>query len=97
VIGLFLLPVHYYTHVILLFFSGIWATNIHDAVVSFAVSASRLCLAYSHYMDVVCYQWADFEPIMGAKYHTVHHTHYHYNFGQVSAAVCRFYSTGYTG
>lgn len=21
---------------------------------------------------------------MGAKYHTVHHTHYHYNFGQVS-------------
>jgi sterol desaturase/sphingolipid hydroxylase (fatty acid hydroxylase superfamily) len=23
---------------------------------------------------------------MGAKYHTVHHTHYHYNFGQVSAA-----------
>ena len=27
-------------------------------------------------------QWADYEPIMGAKYHTVHHTHYHYNFGQ---------------
>jgi sterol desaturase/sphingolipid hydroxylase (fatty acid hydroxylase superfamily) len=27
-------------------------------------------------------QWGDFEPIMGAKYHTVHHTHYHYNFGQ---------------
>ena len=20
---------------------------------------------------------------MGAKYHTVHHTHYHYNYGQV--------------
>lgn len=30
-------------------------------------------------------QWSDFEPIMGAKYHTVHHTHYHYNFGQVSS------------
>lgn len=27
-------------------------------------------------------QWGDSEPIMGAKYHTVHHTHYHYNFGQ---------------
>ncbi len=26
---------------------------------------------------------ADIEPIMGNKYHTVHHTHYHYNFGQV--------------
>jgi hypothetical protein len=44
VIGLFLLPVHYYTHVLLIFFSGIWATNIHDAVVSFAVSTSRSSL-----------------------------------------------------
>mmetsp|Transcript_10850 Transcript_10850/g.18238 ORF Transcript_10850/g.18238 Transcript_10850/m.18238 type:complete len:319 (+) Transcript_10850:93-1049(+) len=58
VVGLFLMPVHYYTHIFLLFFSGMWATNIHDAV------------------------WGDSEPIMGSKYHTVHHTHYHYNFGQ---------------
>mmetsp|Transcript_38011 Transcript_38011/g.104550 ORF Transcript_38011/g.104550 Transcript_38011/m.104550 type:complete len:318 (+) Transcript_38011:27-980(+) len=58
VVGLFLIPVHYFTHVGLLFFTGVWATNIHDAV------------------------WGDSEPIMGAKYHTVHHTHYHYNFGQ---------------
>jgi hypothetical protein len=28
-------------------------------------------------------KWADTEPFLGAKYHTVHHTHYHYNFGQV--------------
>lgn len=34
VIGLFIVPVHYFTHVGLLFFSGVWATNIHDAVVS---------------------------------------------------------------
>jgi hypothetical protein len=33
---------------------------------------------------------------MGAKYHTVHHTHYHYNFGQVSAAVCELYGGGAT-
>ena len=26
-------PVHYFTHVFLLFFSGVWATNIHDSVV----------------------------------------------------------------
>jgi len=58
VVGLFFFPVHYYTHVFLLFFSGVWATNIHDSVP------------------------ADTEPIMGAKYHTVHHTHYHYNYGQ---------------
>jgi lathosterol oxidase len=50
VIGLFFIPVHYFTHIFLLFFSGVWATNIHDSV------------------------WADSEPIMGAKYHTVHHT-----------------------
>jgi len=58
VMGLFIVPVHYFTHIGLLFFSGVWATNIHDSV------------------------WGDSEPIMGAKYHTVHHTHYHYNFGQ---------------
>lgn len=34
VVGLFFIPVHYFTHVGLLFFSGIWATNIHDTVVS---------------------------------------------------------------
>ena len=55
---LLFVPVHYYTHVFLLFFSGVWATNIHDAV------------------------WGDSEPIMGAKYHTLHHTHYMYNYGQ---------------
>lgn len=58
VIGLFFVPVHYLTHVFLLFFSGVWATNIHDAM------------------------WGDTEPIMGSKYHTMHHTHYHCNFGQ---------------
>lgn len=58
VVGIFVVPVHYFTHIFLLFFSGVWATNIHDAV------------------------WGDTEPIMGAKYHTVHHTHYHYNYGQ---------------
>jgi Delta7-sterol 5-desaturase len=60
VVGLFFIPVHYLTHVFLLFFSGVWATCIHDSVP------------------------AATEPIMGAAYHTIHHTHYHYNFGQVS-------------
>jgi lathosterol oxidase len=34
VVCLFLVPVHYYTHVYLLFNSGVWATCIHDSVVS---------------------------------------------------------------
>ena len=58
VICLHFIPVHYFTHFILLFFTGIWATNIHDAM------------------------WLDTEPIMGAKYHTMHHTHFVYNYGQ---------------
>lgn len=58
VMMLFVVPCHYLTHVFMLFFTAIWATNIHDALV-----------------------W-DTEPIMGSKYHTIHHTHYHYNYGQ---------------
>jgi Delta7-sterol 5-desaturase len=54
-----LVPCHYPTHFVLLFFTAIWATYIHDA------------------MDWNIY------PIMGSKYHTVHHTHYLYNYGQV--------------
>jgi len=43
-VGLFVMPVHYYTHIFLLFFSGVWATNIHDAVVS-TDAAAALCAA----------------------------------------------------
>lgn len=39
VICLLFVPCHYFTHVFLLFFSGVWATNIHDSVVS--MSAPR--------------------------------------------------------
>jgi len=63
------IPVNFYTHVFLLFFSGVWATNIHDAV------------------------WGNTEPIMGAKYHTLHHTHYHYNYGQFFIFCDYFWGT----
>mmetsp|Transcript_37720 Transcript_37720/g.43082 ORF Transcript_37720/g.43082 Transcript_37720/m.43082 type:complete len:376 (-) Transcript_37720:38-1165(-) len=33
------------------------------------------------------------DPIMGAKYHTVHHTHYVYNYGQVFTFCDRFWGT----
>jgi len=32
VIGLFLMPVHFWTHLIFLFFTGVWTTCIHDAL-----------------------------------------------------------------
>lgn len=66
---LFFVPVHYFTHVFMLFFSGVWATNIHDAV------------------------WGNSEPIMGSKYHTVHHTHFHYNFGQFFVVCDKIFGT----
>lgn len=58
-------------------------------VFEFLTILDTLCLLFmSLYLNINTNcnshtQWADFEPIMGAKYHTVHHTHYHYNFGQV--------------
>ena len=33
------------------------------------------------------------DPVMGAKYHTVHHTHYIYNYGQVFTFCDRFWGT----
>lgn len=33
------------------------------------------------------------DPIMGSKYHTVHHTHYVYNYGQVFTFCDRFWGT----
>jgi len=59
VVGLFVIPTHYLTHLVLLFFTEFWATYIHDTLDS------------------------DLEPIMGNKYHTLHHTHYMVNYGQV--------------
>lgn len=69
VIALFFVPCHYFTHVSLLFFSGVWATNIHDSVPG------------------------DSEPIMGAKYHTIHHTKFNYNYGQVCRTFKRLTSS----
>jgi len=54
-----IVPTHYLTHIMMVFFTAVWATYIHDA------------------MD-----W-NIDPIMGSKYHTVHHTHYIYNYGQI--------------
>lgn len=69
VVGIFFVPCHYYTHVFLVFFSAVWATNIHDSL------------------------WGDTEPFMGSKYHLLHHTHYHYNYGQYLIFCDYFWGT----
>lgn len=64
-----LVPCHYLTHTIMIFFTAIWATYIHDS------------------MD-----W-NIDPIMGSKYHTIHHTHYIYNYGQIFTFCDRIWGT----
>ncbi|XP_068641720.1 delta(7)-sterol-C5(6)-desaturase-like isoform X1 [Aristolochia californica] len=57
VIALFIVPIHFRTHMLLFFIEGVWTTNIHDCIHGKA--------------------W----PIMGAGYHTIHHTTYRHNYG----------------
>lgn len=57
-IFIFAVPVHFWANLGLLFFTGVWATNIHDTIM------------------------LDSEPIMGAGYHTLHHSLYKDNYGQ---------------
>lgn len=57
VIALFLVPMHFTTHIGLLFLEAIWTANIHDCI------------------------HAKIWPVMGAGYHTIHHTTYRHNYG----------------
>lgn len=69
VIVVLVVPCHYPTHLMMMFFTEVWATYIHDS------------------MD-----W-NFGPIMGSKYHTVHHTHFVYNYGQIFIFCDWFWGT----
>ncbi|KAL5148785.1 Delta(7)-sterol-C5(6)-desaturase [Glycine soja] len=54
---LFFMPIHFTTHLALIFIEGVWTANIHDCI------HGKL--------------W----PVMGAGYHTIHHTTYRHNYG----------------
>jgi len=66
---LFFVPMHFLTHELLLFATGVWTANIHDNI------HGRV------------------EPIMGAGYHTIHHTAYRYNYGHYTTLVDSWYGT----
>lgn len=66
---LFYVPMHFLTHELLLFFTSIWTTNIHDNL------------------------HAKIAPVMGAGYHTIHHTLYNYNYGHYFTFVDRLFGT----
>ena len=54
---LFIVPMHFLTHELLLFATAFWTSNIHDNL------HARLL------------------PVMGAGWHTIHHTTYKHNYG----------------
>ena len=121
---LFYVPMHFLTHEMLLFFTSIWTTNIHDnihAKVGAGAAGARWCwrgwsracgagllFAYS------CHRLgggaalggagrgrcadarpalppdAQIAPVMGAGYHTIHHTLYNYNYGHYFTFVDRW-------
>ena len=69
VIALFLMPMHFFTHEILLFCEGIWTTNIHDCIDGNV--------------------WG----IMGAGFHTIHHTTYRHNYGHYTVFMDWLFGT----
>ncbi|KAG1653207.1 hypothetical protein FOA52_006732 [Chlamydomonas sp. UWO 241] len=69
VLALFLVPMHFLTHELLLFATGVWTANIHD--------------------NIHGKVW----PIMGAKYHTIHHTNYKTNYGHYFIFMDQLFGT----
>jgi len=66
---LFFCPMHFLTHEILLFFTGVWTTNIHDNL------------------------HGKIYPIMGAGYHSIHHTSYKHNYGHYFIFMDQLFGT----
>ncbi|XP_031490799.1 delta(7)-sterol-C5(6)-desaturase 1-like [Nymphaea colorata] len=71
VFALFLVPTHFFTHVLLLFCEAVWTANIHDCIHGKV--------------------W----PVMGAGYHTIHHTTYRHNYGHYTIFMDRLFGTLY--
>lgn len=66
---LFYCPMHFLTHEILLFATGVWTVNIHD--------------------NIDGKVW----PIMGARFHTIHHTTYKTNYGHYFIFMDKWFGT----
>lgn len=69
VLALFIVPMHFLTHELLLFMEGVWTTNIHDNI------------------------HGNVFPIMGAGYHTIHHTTYRHNYGHYTILMDWMFGT----
>ncbi|XP_057522201.1 delta(7)-sterol-C5(6)-desaturase-like [Amaranthus tricolor] len=68
-LALFLVPIHFTTHITLIFIEGLWTANIHDCIHGKV--------------------W----PVMGAGYHTIHHTTYRHNYGHYTLLMDWIFGT----
>jgi lathosterol oxidase len=66
---MFYCPMHFLTHELLLFMTGVWTANIHD--------------------NIHGKVW----PILGARYHTIHHTTYKTNYGHYFIFMDKIFGT----
>ncbi len=87
----FLFPMHHVLYVVLLFLVGFWTMNIHDRVSGCspapapAPAPARPPLTVQCAACVyVCVQYTfNWWGVNGAAHHTIHHTKFLYNYGQV--------------
>ena len=68
-LALFIVPMHFMTHELLLFATALWTANIHDNI------------------------HANLLPIMGAGWHTIHHTSYRHNYGHYTVIMDWLFGT----
>lgn len=66
---LFVVPMHFFTHEVLLFLTAFWTANIHDNL------------------------HGNVRPIMGAGWHSIHHTLYKFNYGHYFVFMDWFFGT----
>ena len=121
---MFYVPMHFLTHEMLLFFTAIWTTNIHDNLHAKVLGYAGLGWVCSgggrrqaaggtaqHIMKCASIVGScllgwyrcrspcslthppQVAPIMGAGYHTIHHTLYNYNYGHYTTFMDRLFGT----
>jgi lathosterol oxidase len=116
------IPMHFLTHELLLFATGVWTTNIHDCihgrcalpdpillppwVPRVLLKMLLLTLRNALRVGMPLFPFSDrvgcimgrllvgrADPIMGAGYHTIHHTTYKHNYGHYFVYMDKLFGT----
>jgi sterol desaturase/sphingolipid hydroxylase (fatty acid hydroxylase superfamily) len=112
-VTLFFCPMHFLTHELLLFATGVWTTNIHDCIhgkvscctMALGLQARQVFAVQQRHCSRYCVDaiklncshlhmsYPQVKPIMGAGYHTIHHTTYKHNYGHYFTFIDQMYNT----